>query len=187
MRTLAITQNITVDGCIEMLTDWFEPQAQGNADMADVLEEGHRQDSEADALLVGRRTFEDFRGYWPGLTDDTTGISDYLNQVRKYVVSGSIEDPQWENSIVLSGDAVKEVTALKALEGGKDIVLTGSISLAHTLIEAGLVDEYRLFVYPVVQGRGRRLFPDGYEVPRLRLVDSKSFRSGIVLLRYVPA
>ncbi|WP_326777768.1 dihydrofolate reductase family protein [Streptomyces sp. NBC_01445] len=187
MRTLAITQNITVDGCVEMLTDWFEPQAQGNADMADVLAEGHRQDSEADALLVGRRTFEDFRGYWPGLTDDTTGTSDYLNQVRKYVVSGSIEDPQWENSIVLSGDAVKEVTALKALEGGKDIVLTGSISLAHTLIEAGLVDEYRLFVYPVVQGRGRRLFPDGYEVPRLRLVDSKSFRSGIVLLRYVPA
>ncbi|MGX1670649.1 dihydrofolate reductase family protein [Streptomyces sp. NPDC055400] len=187
MRTLAITQNITVDGCVEMLTDWFEPQAQGNADMADVLEEGHRQDSEADALLVGRRTFEDFRGYWPGLTDDTTGISDYLNQVRKYVVSGSIEDPQWENSTVLSGGAVKEVTALKALEGGKDIVLTGSISLAHTLIEAGLVDEYRLFVYPVVQGRGRRLFPDGYEVPRLRLVDSKSFRSGIVLLRYVPA
>ncbi|WP_329579000.1 dihydrofolate reductase family protein [Streptomyces sp. NBC_01361] len=187
MRTLAITQNITVDGCIEMLTDWFEPQAQGNADMADVLAEGRRQDSEADALLVGRRTFEDFRGYWPGLTDDTTGISDYLNQVRKYVVSGSIEDPQWENSIVLSGDAVKEISALKALEGGKDIVLTGSISLAHTLIEAGLVDEYRLFVYPVVQGRGRRLFPDGHEVPRLRLVDSKSFRSGIVLLRYVPA
>jgi dihydrofolate reductase len=187
MRTLAITQNITVDGCVEMLTDWFEPQAQGNADMADVLEEGHRQDSEADALLLGRRTFEDFRGYWPALTDDTTGISDYLNQVRKYVVSGSIEDPQWQNSTVLSGDAVKEVTALKALEGGKDIVLTGSISLAHTLIEAGLVDEYRLFVYPVVQGRGRRLFPDGYEVPRLRLVDSKSFRSGIVLLRYVPA
>jgi dihydrofolate reductase len=187
MRTLAITQNITVDGCVEMLTDWFEPQAQGNADMADVLEEGRRQDSEADALLVGRRTFEDFRGYWPGLTGDTTGISDYLNQVRKYVVSSTIEDPQWENSTVLSGDAVKEVTALKALEGGKDIVLTGSITLAHTLIEAGLVDEYRLFVYPVVQGRGRRLFPDDYEVPRLRLVDSKPFRSGIVLLRYVPA
>ncbi|WP_240653874.1 hypothetical protein [Streptomyces sp. AcE210] len=80
MRTLAITQNVTVDGCVEMLTDWFEPQAQGTADMADVLEEGRRQDSESDALLVGRRTFEDFRGYWPGLTDDTTGVSDYLNQ-----------------------------------------------------------------------------------------------------------
>ncbi|MET8213428.1 dihydrofolate reductase family protein [Streptomyces sp. NPDC005373] len=187
MHTLAITQNITVDGCVEMLTDWFEPQAQGNADMADVLEESRRQDSRSDALLLGRRTFEDCRGYWPGLTDDTTGISDYLDQVRKYVVSSSIEDPQWENSTVLSGDPVKEVTTLKALEGGKDIVLTGSITLAHTLIEAGLVDEYRLFVYPVVQGRGRRLFPDGYEVPRLRLVDSKAFRSGIVLLRYVPA
>jgi dihydrofolate reductase len=66
-------------------------------------------------------------------------------------------------------------------------VLTGSIRLAHTMIEAGLVDEYRLFVYPTVQGRGRRLFPDGYEVSRLRLLGSEAFRSGIILQRYAPA
>ena len=66
-------------------------------------------------------------------------------------------------------------------------MLTGSIQLAHAMIEAGLVDEYRLFVYPTVQGRGRRLFPDGHEVPRLRLLDSKAFRSGITLQRYAPA
>jgi dihydrofolate reductase len=78
------------------------------------------------------------------------------------------------------------VAALRQ-EDGKDIVLTGSISLAHTIIEAGLVDEYRLFVYPTVQGRGRRLFPDGYEASRLRLLGSKAFRSGILLQRYAPA
>ncbi|MGW3861088.1 dihydrofolate reductase family protein [Streptomyces sp. NPDC005047] len=187
MRTLAITENITVDGSIEMLTDWFDPQAQGEVDMADVMEESHRQDSRADALLLGRRTFEDFRGYWPNQTDDPTGITAYLNQVQKYVVSTTLTDPRWDNSTVLTGDPVEEVRALKAQQGGNDIVLTGSISLAHTLIEAGLVDEYRLFVYPVVQGRGRRLFPDGFEIPTLRLADTKTFRSGIILTRYVPA
>lgn len=185
MRTLAVTQNITVDGSIEMLTDWFDPQGQDGVDMADVLEESHQQDRRADALLLGRQTFEDFRGYWPRQTDDTTGITAYLDKVHKYVVSASLKDPRWAHSTVLAGDAVEEVTALKE-QRGKDIVLTGSITLAHTLIEAGLVDEYRLFVYPSVQGRGRRLFPEGYEIPRLRLVESKAFRSGITLQRYVP-
>ncbi|MEV2258741.1 dihydrofolate reductase family protein [Streptomyces anulatus] len=187
MRTLAITQNITVDGSIEMITDWFDPQGHAGADMSDVLEESHRQDERSDALLLGRRTFEDFRGYWPLRTDDTTGITAYLDRVAKYVVSGTLTDPGWRNSTVLEGDPVEEVRRLKAEEGGKDIVLTGSIALAHALIAAGLVDEYRLFVYPAVQGRGRRLFPDGHEVPRLRLLESRAFRSGITLQRYAPA
>jgi dihydrofolate reductase len=187
MRNLVITQNITVDGSIEMLTDWFDPQNQAGTGMDDLVAELRRQDSEADALLLGRQTFEDFRGYWPLQTDDTTGISDYLNQVHKYVVSGTLTDPRWENTTVLSGDPVKEVTALKAREGGKEIVLTGSITLAHAMIDAGLVDEYRLCVYPVVQGRGRRLFPDGHEIPRLQLLASRTFHSGITLQRYAPA
>ena len=187
MRTLAFTQNITLDGSIEMLTDWFDPRDQERADMSDVLEELRRQDSQADAMLLGRQTFEDFRGYWPRQTDDTTGITAYLNQVQKYVVSASLTDPEWQNTTVLSSDPVKEVVTLKSQAQGKDIVLTGSITLAHTLIQAGLVDEYRLFVYPAVQGRGRRLFPDGYEGPKLRLLQSKAFRSGITLQRYSPA
>ena len=165
MRTLVITQNITIDGSIEMLSDWFDPQDQA-AD-SDLLDELHHQDSHADGFLVGRRTFESLRGYWPGLSEDPTGIRDYLNRVQKYVVSSTLTDPQWQNSTVLSGDVVQEVRALKE-ETGEDIVVTGSISLCHALIEAGLVDEYRLFVYPVVQGRGRRLFPDGFECPPLR-------------------
>ena len=180
MRKLVITQNITLDGSVEMLDDWFNPQLQDE----DLLEESHRQDSQADALLVGRQTFEDFRGYWPNQTDDPTGVTGYLNRVAKYVVSSTMSNPQWENSTVLTGDAVEQTTALKS-QPGKDIVLTGSISLAHTLIAGGVVDEFRLFVYPTVQGRGRRLFPDGTAIPTLRLVEPpKSFRSGITLMRY---
>ena len=183
MRTLVITQNITVDGSIEMLGDWFDPQGQAKEENSDLLDELHHQDSEADGFLVGRRTFEALRAYWPDLSDDPTGISDYLNRVHKYVVSSTMIDPQWQNSTVLSGDPLEEVRGLKA-RPGRDIVVTGSITLCHTLIEAGLVDEYRLFFYPAVQGRGRRLFPDGFECPALRLLEAKVFRSGITYSRY---
>lgn len=180
MRTLAITQNITVDGSIEFLDTWFDPQAQDD----ELLAESHRQDAAADALLVGRRTFEDFRSFWPHQTDDATGITDYLNGVAKYVVSSTITDPQWQNSTVLPGDPVENVRDLKA-QPGKDIVLTGSISLGHALIAAGLVDEYRLFVHPTVQGRGRRLFPDGYVAPELRLIEPPTpFKRGVTMLKY---
>lgn len=185
MRTLAITQNITVDGSIEMLGDWFDPQGQGDTDNSDLLDELHRQDRDADGLLVGRRTFQDLRGYWPQQSDDTTGITAYLNQVQKYVVSSTMAQPDWQNSTILTSDVVQQVGALKE-EPGQDIVVTGSITLCHALIEAGLVDQYRLFVYPVVQGRGRRLFPDGYEVPHLKLLDAKAFRCGITYSSYAP-
>ena len=186
MRTLAITQNITIDGSIEMLGDWFSPQRLADVDNSDLLEEQHRQSSTGDALLLGRQTFEDFRGYWPQQSDDATGITDALNRVRKYVISSTMTDPQWQNSTILSSDPLEEVRALKNTQG-RDIDVTGSITLCHTLIEAGLVDEYRLFVYPVVQGRGRRLFPDGVELPELRLLEAKSFRGGITYSCYASA
>ncbi|MFW0787884.1 dihydrofolate reductase family protein [Gordonia sp. CPCC 206044] len=180
MRKLVITQNITLDGSIEMLTSWFDP-----TDSApDLVEESHRQDAQADALLVGRRTFEDFRGYWPHQHDDPTGVAEYLNGVDKYVVSSTMTDPNWQNSTVLPGEDVTDsVRELKARDG-KDIVVTGSIRLTHRLIAADLVDEYRLFVYPVVQGRGRRLFPDGEEITTIALSESKSFSNGVALLTY---
>jgi dihydrofolate reductase len=186
VRKLAITQNITVDGAIEMLDDWFDPQGQAQIDNTDLLEEVHRQDAQSDAFLVGRQTFQDLRGYWSTLSVDPTGIADYLNAVAKYVVSNTLIDPQWQHTTVLSGDPVAQVRTLKDAPG-RDIVLTGSITLCHALIKAGLVDEYRLFVYPVVQGRGRRLFPDGLRVPRLQLVDAKVFRGGVTYSCYVPA
>ncbi|MBE9373553.1 dihydrofolate reductase family protein [Saccharopolyspora sp. HNM0983] len=183
MRTLAITQNITLDGSIEMLDDWFDPQGGNDVQSADLLAELHRQDESADGLLLGRRTFEDFRGYWPQLHDDPTGISAYLDQVAKYVVSTTMTDPAWSNTEVLAGDPVREVAALKQ-RAGADIVCTGSIQLCHALIEARLVDEYRLFTFPVVQGRGRRLFPERLQIPTLRMQEAKSFRGGVVFTRY---
>lgn len=179
MRTLAITQNITLDGAVEMLGDWFDP-----ADRSpDVLAELHRQDETCDAVLLGRQTFEDFRGYWPEQTDDATGVTDQLNQVAKYVVTSTMTDPAWQNTSVLAGDPIEQVRALKQ-QPGQDIVVTGSITLCHELIPSGLVDEYRLFVYPVVQGRGRRFFPDGFESAGLTLRESTSFDNGIAYLCY---
>ena len=181
MRTLVITQNITLDGSIEMIGDWFDPQAGTD----DLLAEVRRQDEAADALLLGRQTFEDFRSFWPQQTEDPTGITDYLNQVRKYVVSSTMTDPGWDPTTVLAGDPVPAVRELKA-QPGRDIVVAGSITLTHALVAAGLVDEYRLFTFPVVQGRGRRLFPDGVEVPQLRRLDAKTFDNGVTYAAYAP-
>jgi dihydrofolate reductase len=183
VRTLSITQNVTVDGCVEMITDWFHPQDQGRADMSDVQEENQRAAAGCDAMLLGRRTFEDFRGYWPQQTDDTTGITEELNRLQKYVVSSTLTDPGWQNSTILTGDPVEEARRLKGLDG-LEIDVTGSIRLCHALLEGGVVDEVRLWTYPVVQGRGRRLFPEGFETDRLELLDAKSFRAGIVLTTY---
>jgi dihydrofolate reductase len=108
-------------------------------------------------------------------------VSDYLNAVQKYVVSSTLTEPGWQHSTVLRGELVEEVRALKQ-RPGLDIVSTGSIQLVHALIAAGLVDEFRLFVFPVVVGRGTRLFES--TDTRLRLVESRPFRSGAVLLRY---
>ncbi|WP_420123835.1 dihydrofolate reductase family protein [Nakamurella sp.] len=181
MRTLAVTQNVTLDGAVEMLGDWFDPQA-GAAD-ADQAAAARGLSAACDAILLGRRTFEDFRGYWPRQTDDRTGVTDELNRIRKYVVSGSMTDPQWANSTVLPGDPIEAVAQLKR-GPGRDIVVTGSIRLSHALFRAGLVDRIDLWTFPAVQGRGRRLFPDGWTPDRIRLLDARPFRSGVVLTRY---
>lgn len=186
MRKLAITQNITLDGSVEMLDDWFDAQGQGDTENADLLAAMERLDAESDALVLGRRTFEDMRGYWPTVPDDATGITNSLNALQKFVVSSTMTDPGWQNTTVLGGDPVEAVGALKE-QPGLDIVVTGSIGLCHTLIPAGLVDEYRLFVYPVVQGRGRALFPPNFTLPRLELLEAQGFHGGITLLRHAPA
>jgi dihydrofolate reductase len=180
MRKLVVTENITLDGVIDMSGGWFDPLAR-DVDQSDIAEVTAEHRNSADALLVGRNTFEAFRGFWPAQTDDPTGVSDYLNAVQKYVVSSTLTEPGWQHSTVLRGELVEEVRALKQ-RPGLDIVSTGSIQLVHALIAAGVVDEFRLFVFPVVVGRGTRLFES--TDTRLRLVESRPFRSGAVLLRY---
>jgi dihydrofolate reductase len=178
MRTIAITQNLSADGSPEFLGDWFDPGDQAE----DLAEEVRRQSESEEYLLLGRQTFTDFRGYWPHQTDDTTGVAELLDNVQKLVVSSTLGDPEWQNSTVLGADWRDRLRELRAEDGG-DIVCTGSLTLSETLIEEGLVDELRLFTYPAVQGRGRRLFPDGFEAT-LRLVSSKAFSNGVVLTVY---
>jgi dihydrofolate reductase len=178
MRRLLLTENITADGRIEMLDDWFDPSPEGDQDLVDGME---RLGETSDAVVLGRRTFEDFRSYWPQHTDQPAGA--YLDRTQKYVVSSSMTDPQWRNSTILPGHPVEEVRRLKESDGG-DITLAGSITLAHAVLAAGLVDEIRLVVFPAVQGRGRGLVADGTSFPHLELVETQAFRCGVVLLRY---
>jgi len=179
---IVITQNMTLDGRIEMLEDWFDPADQDH----ELAEELRRQTAREDVLLLGRRTFEDFRGYWPHQVDDTTGVAEALDRADKRVVSSTLTDPQWENTTIISGDPLDAVRELRRAPG-RDVIITGSIQLAHTLIEAALVDEFRMFTHPAWQGRGRSFFPDGFDAPRLRLIDGRVFPHGIVYAAYEPA
>lgn len=179
MRTLAVTQNITVDGRIEMLDPWFEPSDQ-DQELAAFM---HQQEATNDAVLLGRQTFEDFRGFWPQQTQDTTGTRDHLDTVHKYVWSSTLADPAWRNSTVLTGDLRTQITGLKHADGG-DIVVTGSIRLTQALLAAGLVDELRLFVYPAIQGRGRGLTAEGAGLGELTLTETQTFSAGVNYAAY---
>ena len=178
-RDLIITQNISLDGVIDAAEGWFGDFQ--NADLADVTEAQQVHMAAADAAVFGRVTYQQMESSWPKVADDRTGVTDYLNTVRKYVVTRTLTETTWQNSTILSGDPVEEITALKA-QDGKDIVVTGSLQLVPTLRDAGIVDEYRLFVYPVAIGKGQRLF-EGKRLG-LELAEARPFRSGVVLMRY---
>ena len=183
MRELIVTQKVILDGVIDAAGGWFDISGEEGADQSDVIAAVGGEMATTDALLIGRVTVEQMRGYWRLQTEDATGVRDHLNEVRKYVLSRTLRDPAWERSTVLRGPLLEEVRKLKA-EPGKGIVATGSMSLMPELVAGDVVDEYRLFVYPVVLGRGRRLFADATGVPRLRLAETRPFRAGVVLLRY---
>jgi dihydrofolate reductase len=182
MRKLIVTQNITLDGVIDAAAGWFSP-GDDTGELAEVTAVLQEQAAAADALLLGRISFEEMRGFWPHQTDDTTGNTEYLNQVRKYVVSSTLSDPEWNNTTVLAGPPVDAVRSLKH-EPGADIVVTGSIMLVHELIAVDLVDEYRLFVYSVVIGCGRRLFQDAANISPMTMTGARRFGPSIALLTY---
>ena len=137
---------------------------------------------EADALLLGRTTYEGFAEAWPSREGE---FADKFNEMPKYVVSNSMEEAGWKNSTVLGGDLAEEVAKLKESHDG-DIVVHGSARLAQALIDRDLVDELRLMVFPVVLGSGKRLFGDSGKKP-LRLTDSKVVGDGVAILVYEPA
>jgi dihydrofolate reductase len=134
-------------------------------------------------LLLGRRTYEIFAGYWP--TDAESGIGKPFNDATKYVVSRSRPSLDWGPAVLIE-DAAEGVAALKA-EDGPELQVHGSGNLAQTLIRSGLVDEYHLWVFPVVLGQGKRLFEEGTVPSTLRLVDSKVSPTGVFMGTYEPA
>jgi dihydrofolate reductase len=139
---------------------------------------------EAGGMLLGRRTYDIFAAYWP--TSDEEPIAGIMNNMKKYVASRTLKTPlDWENSELLEGDAVEGVRQLKK-QSGKDLLVIGSGNFAQTLIDNDLVDEYRLMIYPIVVGGGKRLFRDGNPLAKLRLADSKTSTTGVVILTYRP-
>jgi dihydrofolate reductase len=187
---LVVTENISLDGVVEQndqTGEWFS-FAGSDADTSDINQALQEMMSQEDAQLYGRKTFEAMRGFWPNQTNDKTGVTAHLNTVEKYVLSSTLNDPEWENATVLHGDLLDEVRMLKDQPGG-NLGVTGSISVCHTLIIAGVVDEYRLLVYPVLVGQGRRLFEPGQAAAtvKMNLKGTTQFRSGVVLVTYEPA
>ena len=136
----------------------------------------------ADGMLLGRRTYEIFAGYWP--TSDEQPFAGIMNNMRKYVASRTLKAPlEWQNSSLLQGEAPDAVAELKK-EPGRDLFVIGSGDFAQTLMEHDLVDEYRLMIHPIVLGDGKRLFRDGNPLAKLTLVDSKTSTTGVVILTY---
>jgi dihydrofolate reductase len=186
MGKIVITEFVSLDGVMEDPGGAEDFKHGGWTFAIDRGEDGDRFKGEegdaAEALLLGRRTYEGFAAAWPSMQGD---FADKFNAMPKYVVSSTLTDPQWTNSTVLTGDFVAEVSKLKDSLAG-EIVVHGSAQLAQGLIEHDLADELRLMVFPVVLGSGRRLFAAASEKKPLRLTDSKTVGDGIAVLTYAP-
>jgi dihydrofolate reductase len=139
-----------------------------------------------DAFLLGRKTYEIFAAYWPNVTDENDPVASRLNTLPKYVVSNTLEEVKWNNSTLIRGDVGQEITKLKQ-RPGRELQVHGSGNLAQTLMAHDLIDEYRLWIYPVVLGNGTRLFREGATPAALKLVDTKATSTGVVIHIYEPA
>jgi len=169
---------MTLDGVVESPQDWSFPY------WSDETAKFKWDELLAtDAHLLGRVTYEGFAAAWPDRTD-AQGFADRMNSLPKYVVSTSLKKAEWNNSHIIKTNVADEIAKLKK-QSGDDILVAGSMTLIRMLMEHDLVDEYRLLMYPIVLGKGKRLFTDGM-VTSLKLTESKPMGSGVVLLRYEP-
>jgi dihydrofolate reductase len=182
MRKLVAVELVSVDGVMESPEEWAFSYSN------DEMEEANAAGMAAsDALLLGRVTYEGLAAFWPNQPGGTPMV-DYINSVRKFVVSRTLEEPLgWNNSTLIKGDQVAEGVAELKRRPGKDITIIGSGALARSLLEEGLIDEIQLMVHPVVLGSGKRLFEDGGDRRPLELVDSRTFSTGVLYLTYRPA
>ncbi|MEW2384822.1 dihydrofolate reductase family protein [Micromonospora sp. NPDC047707] len=180
MRRIINSTYLTLDGVIEnpaWTMPYFDDEASAFA--------GEQTDA-ADALLMGRRTYDGFAAAWPNMdeSDPTTGAK-YFNSVKKYVASTTLTDPEWNNTEVLAGDLIEAVTRLKATEG-RDILMYGYGVVTHALVQAGLVDEVRFWIHPVFQGGVSVSAPLGQLPTTFTLADSRVMKSGVIIASYRP-
>ena len=187
MGRIVVTEFVSLDGVMEAPGGDEEFRHAGWTFQINRGEEGNKfkmdEALDADALLLGRVTYEGFAKAWPSRDGE---FADKFNGMPKYVVSSTLENPEWNNSTVLEGDPVEAVARLRDAHEG-DIVVHGSAQLVQTLVEHDLVDELRLMVFPVVLGAGKRLFGETSDKKSLTLADSKTVGDGVAILIYRPA
>jgi dihydrofolate reductase len=183
MRKIVVSVWITLDGVFDADTmdQWFYPyesEARGEYIKEGVLACG--------AFLLGRTTYEMLFPYWSSQKNNEMGVADKLNNGPKYVVSSTLKKAEWNNSTIIKDDVVAEITKLKQ-QPGREILIMGSATLVQSLMEAGLIDEYRFLVHPVIIGDGKHFFKDGMPTTKLKLIETKTLDLGVTLLRYQPA
>jgi dihydrofolate reductase len=181
MRKIFASELVSLDGVMESPEEWAFSYS--NDEMAEANTSGM---AEADAMLFGRVTYEEFAAYWPYQNSAEQPFTDYLNNTPKYVVSTTLEEPlEWQNSILINDNVAQEISRLKQ-QPGKDIGIVGSGTLVRSLLRDGLLDELTLMVPPIILGRGKHLFEEAGDQKALELVDSKTFATGVLYLTYRP-
>jgi dihydrofolate reductase len=180
MRKLVVSEFVSLDGVMEDPHLWT---FQFGCEEQDTFKFDEMKAS--DALLLGRVTYDAFAAAWPNMIEQTGEYGVWMNDYPKYVVSTTLDKYEWNNSSLIKENIAEEITNLKQ-QPGKDILVFGSCNLVETLIKLDLIDEYRLMVFPIVLGSGKRLFGDGIDKKVLKLKETTTFSSGAVVLTYVP-
>jgi dihydrofolate reductase len=181
MRKVTAGLFVSLDGVTESPEKWQLPYF--NDEMGEAIGAAM---AAADAMLLGRVTYQEFASYWPGVRSEDQPFADYMNNTPKYVVSTTLDTVEWSNSTLIKGNLAEEITKLKQ-QPGKNIGITGSTTLVQSLLQDDLLDELGLMIHPVVVGSGKRLFEEGGNLKALKLIDSKTFSTGLVSLTYQPA
>ena len=181
MRKIVAGLHVSLDGVTESPEKWTFQYF--NDEVGQVV---GSQMAQSDAILLGRRTYEEFAAYWPDKSEADDPFAAFLNNTPKYVASTTLKSLEWRNSTLIRGDVADALAQLKE-EPGKNITITGSVTLVGSLLSSGLIDELRLLLFPIVVGNGRRLFEDVREQVPLKLLESKAFGTGVVALTFEPA
>jgi dihydrofolate reductase len=179
MRKIVVSMSTTLDGIMEAPNQW-------SFQFGSIEQQKYKFDElfACDSLLLGRITYQGFAAAWPNMP----GTGDYgvrMNSIPKYVVSTTLQEAEWNNSRIIKNNVSEELSMLKQ-QTGHDILIFGSNTLVNSLMQYDLIDEYRLMVFPVVVGNGKRLFQDVIEKKSLQLIETKTFSSGVVVLSYQP-